>query len=165
MKIDNLYSELLENIYKNGTKLEDRTGVGTISMFGEILQYNMSSGFPIISTKSVYFKAVIHELLWFISGDTNIKYLKDHNIKIWNDWADDNGDLGPVYGHQWRNNNGVDQLQYCIDQLKINPTNRRLIVNSWRPEFCAGPLRPHLTPTRKGHVKGLLDWAITKVNE
>lgn len=133
--LDEEYKALLLGISTYGTESDDRTGVGTKSIFGTTISHNMDEGFPILTVKNVYFRAVVHELLWFISGNTNIKYLQDNNVKIWNEWADDNGDLGPVYGQQWRNNNGVDQLQYCIEQLKINPTNRRLIVNSWRPEL------------------------------
>lgn len=135
MNLDQKYTQLLNNVLNDGVLTIDRTGVGTKSIFGEMIKHDMRSSFPVLTTKKVFFKAVAVELLWFISGDTNIKYLKENNCKIWNEWADDNGDLGPVYGHQWRNNNGVDQLQYVIDELKNNPTNRRLIVNSWRPDL------------------------------
>lgn len=133
--IDVLYKELIWEIQQTGKKTGNRTGINTQAIFGKMLKIDVSESFPILTTKKIYWPAVLHELLWFISGDTNIKYLRDNNIRIWNEWADENGDLGPVYGHQWRNNNGVDQLQLCIDTLKSNPLDRRLIVNSWRPEL------------------------------
>jgi len=125
------YIDLLKKIKTLGEEKTDRTGTGTISLFGEHLKYDLNDGFPIVTTKYIHFKSVVHELLWFISGDTNTKYLVDNGVKIWNEWADCNGNLGPLYGKQWRNADGVDQLQYVIDELKTNPDSRRLVVDSW----------------------------------
>ncbi|MDR0572273.1 MAG: thymidylate synthase [Rickettsiales bacterium] len=128
------YLDLLRNILENGTKKDDRTGVGTISIFGAQTRYHLGDGFPIVTTKKVHLKSVIHELLWFLMGDTNIKYLKDNGVKIWDEWADENGDLGPVYGKQWRDFNGVDQISNVVNTLKHNPNSRRIIVSAWNPE-------------------------------
>jgi thymidylate synthase len=119
----------------NGTEKSDRTGTGTISVFGRQLRFDLNEGFPIMTTKKVHLKSIIHELLWFLSGNTNIKYLRDNGVTIWDEWADENGDLGPVYGFQWRNFNGqgVDQIQEVIDTLKTNPDSRRMIVTAWNP--------------------------------
>jgi thymidylate synthase len=129
------YHELLENILSNGTKKEDRTGTGTISIFGHQMRFNLSEGFPLITTKKIHFKSVVHELLWFISGNTNIKYLQENGVRIWNEWADKNGNLGPVYGAQWRSWAGkyewIDQLDNVIKEIKTNPESRRLIVSAW----------------------------------
>jgi thymidylate synthase len=128
------YHELLNYILTNGVKKEDRTGVGTISVFGYQNRYNIEEFFPLVTTKKVHWKSVVHELLWFISGNTNIKYLQDNGVSIWNEWADKNGDLGPVYGHQWRSFNGqVDQLTNLIQDIKKNPSSRRLIISAWNP--------------------------------
>jgi thymidylate synthase len=120
----------------NGHYKDDRTGIGTYSAFGYQLRINLQEGFPLLTTKKLHLKSIIYELLWFIKGDTNIRYLNDHNVKIWNEWADENGDLGPVYGHQWRNwtsNDGkiIDQLQTAINDIKHNPNSRRILVSSW----------------------------------
>lgn len=129
------YHDLLEYILKNGSKKEDRTGVGTISVFGYQMRFNLNEGFPLVTTKKIHFKSIVHELLWFISGNTNIKYLKDNGVKIWDEWADSSGDLGPIYGKQWRDwvNNGVkhDQLEWLINEIKQNPDSRRLIISAW----------------------------------
>lgn len=125
------YQDFLKHILENGEVKTDRTGTGTISTFGYQMRFNLADGFPIITTKKVHLKSIIHELLWFISGDTNIKYLKENKVRIWDEWADENGDLGPVYGHQWRNFNGFDQLAWVVNEIKTNPDSRRLIVNSW----------------------------------
>lgn len=130
------YLDLCEHILKNGIKKDDRTGTGTISIFGYQMRFNLQDGFPLLTTKKVHLKSIIHELLWFISGDTNIKYLKDNGVSIWDEWADENGDLGPVYGHQWRSwptadGNTIDQLSNVIDQIKNNPNSRRMIVSAW----------------------------------
>ena len=154
------YLDLCRNILENGTKKEDRTGTGTISHFGNQMRFDLADGFPLLTTKRVHLKSIIHELLWFISGDTNIKYLVDNDVRIWNDWpyaiyqkseeyqgetieefaakikeskefADKWGNLGPVYGKQWRNFSGVDQLAGLIEQIKTNPTSRRLIISAW----------------------------------
>lgn len=130
------YLDLCEHILKNGIKKEDRTGTGTISTFGYQMRFKLQDGFPVITTKKLHLKSIIHELLWFISGDTNIKYLKDNGVSIWDEWADENGDLGPVYGHQWRSwatadGRSVDQLSDVIKQIKNNPDSRRMIVSAW----------------------------------
>ena len=129
------YFDLLKIIQEKGIFKGDRTGTGTQSLFGHQMRFDLSKGFPILTTKKVYLPAIIHELLWLISGDTNIKYLQENKVRIWNEWADENGDLGPVYGHQWRNWNseGIDQLQNAINQIKNNPNGRRIIVSAWNP--------------------------------
>lgn len=130
------YLDLLEKILDEGGEKDDRTGTGTLSIFGYQMQFDLSEGFPMLTTKKVHFKSVVHELLWFLKGDTNIKYLQDNGVRIWNEWADENGDLGPVYGKQWRswekpNGETVDQIRYVIDEIKKNPKSRRLVVNAW----------------------------------
>jgi len=129
------YHDLLKHIIENGTQKGDRTGTGTISCFGYQMRFNLSEGFPLLTTKKLHLKSIIHELLWFIKGETNIQYLKDHKVRIWDEWADENGDLGPVYGHQWRNWNseGIDQIEVLINQIKSNPNSRRMIVSAWNP--------------------------------
>ena len=130
------YEDLLKYVLENGATKTDRTGTGTISVLGGQLRFDLSSSFPLITTKKIHWKSVVHELLWFLKGDTNIQYLKDHNVKIWDAWADKNGDLGPVYGKQWRswespNGEKIDQIQNVLDTLKNNPDSRRIIVNAW----------------------------------
>ena len=130
------YLDLLKHIREKGTFKSDRTGTGTQSVFGYQTRYDLSKGFPLLTTKKVHLKSIIYELLWFIAGDTNIKYLVDNGVSIWNEWADENGDLGPVYGHQWRswpNPDGgvIDQLSNLVDTLKKNPDSRRMIVSAW----------------------------------
>ena len=130
------YLKLLEHVKLNGQKKEDRTGTGTLSVFGYQMRFNLNDGFPLLTTKKVHLKSVIYELLWFLSGDTNIKYLKDNNVSIWDEWADENGNLGPVYGHQWRSwptseGKEIDQISNLITQIKKNPDSRRLIVSAW----------------------------------
>ncbi len=130
------YLDLLRHIKENGTDKTDRTGTGTRSVFGYQLRYDLSKGFPLVTTKKVHLKSIIYELLWFLKGDTNIKYLKDNSVSIWDEWADENGDLGPVYGAQWRSWAGadgkvIDQITEVIDQIKKNPDSRRLIVSAW----------------------------------
>ena len=129
------YLDLLRDIMDNGVDKMDRTGVGTRSVFGRQMRFDLSKGFPLVTTKKVHLKSIIYELLWFIKGDTNVKYLQDNGVRIWNEWADENGDLGPVYGAQWRNwnNDGIDQLQELIYKLKNNPDDRRMIVSAWNP--------------------------------
>ena len=131
----NQYLYLLDHIIKKGNKKEDRTGTGTISVFGYQMRFDLSDGFPMVTTKKLHLKSIIYELLWFLAGDTNIAYLKDNGVKIWNDWADEKGDLGPVYGAQWRNwnNDSIDQIADVINQIKINPDSRRHIVAAWNP--------------------------------
>lgn len=130
------YLELLQHILDNGNEKTDRTKTGTKSIFGYQLRYDVSQGFPLVTTKKVHVKSIIHELLWFLKGDTNVKYLQDHDVKIWNEWADENGNLGPVYGAQWRSwkgadGNVIDQISEVITQIKENPDSRRLIVSAW----------------------------------
>lgn len=130
------YLDLLQDIMTNGTFKSDRTGTGTKSVFGRQMRFDLNAGFPLLTTKKVHLKSIIYELLWFIAGDTNIKYLKDHGVSIWDEWADENGDLGPVYGHQWRSwpapdGTTIDQLSNVIRQIKDNPDSRRLIVSAW----------------------------------
>lgn len=132
------YLDLLKHVSDNGTVKTDRTGTGTKSVFGYQSRYDLSAGFPVLTTKKLHLKSIIHELLWFIAGDTNIKYLKDNGVRIWDEWADDNGDLGPVYGYQWRNwpngNGGtIDQIKKLVTSLKNNPDSRRHIVTAWNP--------------------------------
>ena len=129
------YLELLQRILDEGVQKGDRTGTGTISIFGHQMRFNLSEGFPLVTTKKVHLKSIIYELLWLISGDTNIKYLHDHKVTIWDEWANADGDLGPVYGAQWRNwnNEGIDQIQQVIDSIKNNPNSRRHIVTARNP--------------------------------
>lgn len=129
------YLDLLQDIMDNGTDKQDRTGVGTRSVFGRQMRFDLSLGFPLVTTKKVHLKSIIYELLWFIKGDTNVKYLQDNGVRIWNEWADENGDLGPVYGSQWRNWNGegIDQLSDVIERIKNNPNDRRMIITAWNP--------------------------------
>ena len=125
------YENLLLDVLQNGTANEDRTGTGTLSLFGTRMEFNLAESFPLVTTKKVFLKGIIYELLWFLKGDTNVHWLKEHGVHIWDEWADENGDLGPVYGHQWRNCDGTDQIRNIIDTLKTNPTSRRMIVDSW----------------------------------
>ncbi|OIQ39675.1 MAG: thymidylate synthase [Bacteroidetes bacterium MedPE-SWsnd-G1] len=129
------YLDLIKHVQENGFEKTDRTGTGTKSVFGYQMRFNLEEGFPMVTTKKLHLKSIIHELLWFLKGDTNIDYLKEHNVKIWDAWADENGDLGPVYGHQWRNWNsdGIDQITEVINQIKNNPDSRRMIVSAWNP--------------------------------
>ena len=130
------YLDILDRILREGTQKGDRTGTGTISIFGTQSRHNLEDGFPLLTTKTLHLKRTIYELLWFLKGDTNVKYLQDNGVRIWNEWADENGELGPVYGHQWRSwpdyNGGViDQISQVVDQLKHNPDSRRMIVSAW----------------------------------
>lgn len=129
------YHDLLKYVLDHGVKKEDRTGTGTISVFGYQMRFDLAAGFPVLTTKKVHLKSIIHELLWFLKGETNIQYLKEQNVKIWDAWATKTGDLGPVYGHQWRNWNSdnIDQIKDVIEQIKTNPDSRRLIVAAWNP--------------------------------
>jgi thymidylate synthase len=128
------YLDLLKNVLTNGEKKDDRTGTGTISLFATQSRYKLDEGFPLVTTKKIHLKSIIYELLWFLNGDTNIKYLQDNGVKIWNEWADENGNLGPVYGKQWRDFNGVDQITNVVNTLKNNPNSRRIIVSAWNPQ-------------------------------
>jgi thymidylate synthase len=129
------YHDLLQHILDHGTIKADRTGTGTQSVFGYQMRFDLSEGFPLVTTKKVHLKSIIYELLWFLKGDTNINYLTENGVRIWNEWADENGDLGPVYGHQWRNWNseGIDQINEVIETLKKNPDSRRMLVSAWNP--------------------------------
>lgn len=129
------YKQLLQHILDNGYRKEDRTGTGTTSIFGYQMRFNLQEGFPLVTTKKIHLKSIIYELLWFLKGDTNIHYLTENGVRIWNEWADENGELGPVYGHQWRNWNseGIDQIQQIINTLKNNPDSRRMVVSAWNP--------------------------------
>lgn len=132
------YLDLCQRILDEGVTKEDRTGTGTISVFGHQMRFDLSEGFPLVTTKKLHTKSIIHELLWFLSGETNVRYLQENGVRIWNEWADENGELGPVYGKQWRSFAGrdgktVDQIQWVVDEIKKNPDSRRLIVSAWNP--------------------------------
>ena len=131
-----LYLDLMKHVLEHGTRKSDRTGTGTISVFGAQLRFDLSAGFPLLTTKKVHLKSITHELLWFLKGDTNTRYLKEHGVTIWDEWADANGDLGPVYGHQWRSwptpgGGHIDQLSQVLEQIKKTPDSRRMIVSAW----------------------------------
>ena len=130
------YLDLMRHVRENGNRKEDRTGTGTLSVFGHQMRFDLGEGFPLVTTKKCHLKSIIHELLWFLSGDTNIKYLQDNGVRIWNEWADENGDLGPVYGYQWRSwpaadGRHIDQISQVVEQIKQTPDSRRIIVNAW----------------------------------
>ncbi len=129
------YHELLQHIKDHGVQKGDRTGTGTLSVFGYQMRFDLAEGFPLVTTKKLHLKSIIYELLWFLKGDTNIAYLQENGVRIWNEWADENGDLGPVYGHQWRNWNSeeIDQIAELIQTLKTNPNSRRMLVSAWNP--------------------------------
>ncbi len=130
------YLNLLEHILNDGVQKDDRTGTGTLSVFGRQMRFDLSEGFPLLTTKKLHMKSIIYELLWLLKGDTNVRYLQEHGVRIWNEWADENGELGPVYGHQWRSwpdyDGGViDQIEYVLNQIRTNPNSRRMIVSAW----------------------------------
>ena len=130
------YLELMKKILDEGAQKSDRTGTGTLSLFGHQMRFNLAEGFPLVTTKKCHLKSIIYELLWFLNGDTNIKYLKDHGVSIWDEWADENGELGPIYGHQWRSwksadGSVVDQISNAVRDIKNNPDSRRIIVSAW----------------------------------
>ena len=132
------YLELLERILADGAEKADRTGTGTLSVFGHQMRFDLAQGFPLVTTKKLYLKAIVHELLWFLAGDTNVKYLREHGVTIWDEWADDAGDLGPVYGAQWRSwptpdGRSIDQMAEVLAEIRRNPDSRRLIVTAWNP--------------------------------
>jgi thymidylate synthase len=132
------YLDLMKDILENGSRKTDRTGTGTLSVFGRQLRFDLSSGFPLVTTKKLHLRSIIYELLWFLRGDTNIRYLKDHGVSIWDEWADANGELGPVYGHQWRSwpapdGRSIDQISQVLEQIKQKPDSRRHIVTAWNP--------------------------------
>src|SRR5712672_4265127 len=132
------YHDLMERILADGAQKRDRTGTGTLSVFGHQMRFDLSQGFPLVTTKKLHLKSIIHELLWFLAGDTNVKYLRDHGVTIWDDWADERGDLGPVYGRQWRSwpardGGAIDQIAKVVGMIRRNPDSRRLIVSAWNP--------------------------------
>ena len=132
------YHELLERVLREGTRKDDRTGTGTLSLFGHQMRFDLAEGFPVVTTKKLHLRSIIHELLWFLAGDTNIAYLKENGVSIWDEWADANGDLGPVYGHQWRSwpdgrGGVIDQIAQVLSDIRRNPDSRRLIVSAWNP--------------------------------
>ena len=134
------YLKLLDHILQNGTQKGDRTGTGTISTFGYQMRFDLAEGFPVLTTKKLHLRSIIHELLWFLKGETNIKYLQDNGVRIWDEWADEKGELGPVYGYQWRScpnpdGSSVDQISKLVDSIKNNPNSRRHIVSAWNPSF------------------------------
>lgn len=163
------YHQLLEYILKNGVSKTDRTGTGTLSCFGYQMRFDLQKGFPLVTTKKLHVKSIIYELLWFLNGDTNIKYLNEHGVKIWDEWANENGDLGPVYGKQWRswtgkNGKTIDQISDVIQQLKTNPDSRRMIINAWNVgELSEMALMPchalfqfYVTPAKSENEKAKL---------
>ena len=130
------YLALMQHVLEQGTPKNDRTGTGTLSIFGHQMRFNLQDGFPLVTTKKCHLRSIIHELLWFLKGDTNIGYLKENKVTIWDEWADENGDLGPVYGKQWRSwatadGREIDQMQWLVDEIKRNPDSRRLVVSAW----------------------------------
>ncbi len=132
------YLDLLKLVRDTGVYKSDRTGTGTYSIFGHQMRFDLSKGFPLLTTKKLHLKSIVYELLWFLAGDTNIKYLQENGVRIWDEWADENGDLGPVYGHQWRswpakNGETIDQISGLVDQIKNDPNSRRLLVSAWNP--------------------------------
>ena len=138
------YHDLLKHVLENGNTKQDRTGTGTKSVFGYQMRFDLSEGFPMITTKKLHLKSIIYELLWFLNGDTNIQYLQENGVRIWNEWADEKGNLGPVYGHQWRNWNSeeIDQISEIIHTLKTNPDSRRMLVSAWNPSVLPDTAKP-----------------------
>src|ERR1700675_4335623 len=132
------YLDFLRHIRQHGARKDDRTGTGTLSVFGHQMRFDLADGFPLVTTKKLHLKSIIHELLWFLAGDTNVKYLRDHGVTIWDDWADERGDLGPIYGRQWRSwpardGGAIDQIADVVEAIRCNPDSRRLIVTAWNP--------------------------------
>ncbi|NNJ80827.1 MAG: thymidylate synthase, partial [Flavobacteriaceae bacterium] len=129
------YHDLVNHILEHGSVKSDRTGTGTKSVFGYQMRFDLSEGFPMVTTKKLHLKSIIYELLWFLNGDTNVKYLQENGVRIWNEWADENGNLGPVYGHQWRNwnNEDIDQISEIVNTIRTNPDSRRMLVTAWNP--------------------------------
>ena len=152
------YLDLLQHIKEKGVKKEDRTGTGTISVFGYQMRFNLQEGFPLVTTKKLHLRSIIHELIWFINGETNIKYLKENGVTIWDEWADNKGNLGPIYGHQWRNWNsdGIDQLQDVIYSLKNNPSSRRMIVTAWNPNIIPDSSKSFSDNVKNGKASSIL---------
>ena len=146
------YLDLIEHVVKNGVEKSDRTGTGTKSVFGYQMRFDLSRGFPMVTTKKLHTKSIIYELLWFLNGDTNIDYLKNNGVKIWDDWADENGDLGPVYGFQWRNwnNDNIDQISELIETIKTNPDSRRMLISAWNPSVLPDTSKSFSENVRNG---------------
>lgn len=138
------YHDLMQHVLDHGAQKHDRTGTGTMSVFGHQMRFDLSEGFPMVTTKKLHLKSIVHELLWFLKGDTNIKYLQENGVRIWNEWADAHGDLGPVYGHQWRNwnNEDIDQIKAIVQTLKNNPDSRRMLVSAWNPSVMPDTSKP-----------------------
>jgi thymidylate synthase len=138
------YHDLVKHVLDHGSIKSDRTGTGTKSVFGYQMRFDLSEGFPMVTTKKLHLKSIIYELLWFLNGDTNVEYLQEHGVRIWNEWADENGDLGPVYGHQWRNWNSeeIDQISEIVQTLKTNPDSRRMLVSAWNPSVLPDTSKP-----------------------
>ena len=152
------YLDLLNRIMTEGVKKHDRTGTGTISIFGNQMRFNLEDGFPLLTTKKLHLKSIIYELLWFLKGDTNVKYLQENGVRIWNEWADENGELGPVYGHQWRswpdyNGGHIDQIKNVVEQIRHTPDSRRMIVSAWNvaeiEEMHLPPVLFHLSEVQQ----------------
>jgi thymidylate synthase len=148
------YHDLVKHVLENGTQKGDRTGTGTKSVFGYQMRFDLSEGFPMVTTKKLHLKSIVYELLWFLKGDTNIGYLKENSVRIWDEWANENGDLGPVYGHQWRNWNSeeIDQITELIDTLKTNPNSRRMLVSAWNPSVLPDTTKSFSENIAKGKV-------------
>ena len=146
------YLDLIEHVVKNGVEKSDRTGTGTKSVFGYQMRFDLSKGFPMVTTKKLHTKSIIYELLWFLNGDTNIDYLKNNGVKIWDDLADENGDLGPVYGFQWRNwnNDNIDQISELIETIKTNPDSRRMLISAWNPSVLPDTSKSFSENVRNG---------------
>ncbi len=148
------YLDLVKHVLENGTQKGDRTGTGTKSVFGYQMRFDLSEGFPMVTTKKLHLKSIIYELLWFLKGETNIAYLKENGVKIWDEWANENGDLGPVYGHQWRNWNSeeIDQISEIIESLKTNPNSRRMLVSAWNPSVLPDTTKSFAENVASGKV-------------
>ena len=146
------YLDLIQHVVKNGVEKSDRTGTGTKSVFGYQMRFDLSAGFPMVTTKKLHIKSIIYELLWFLNGDTNIDYLKNNGVKIWDDWADENGNLGPVYGFQWRNwnNDNIDQISELIETIKTNPDSRRMLISAWNPSVLPDTSKSFSENVRNG---------------
>lgn len=148
------YHDLVRHVLEHGTQKGDRTGTGTISVFGYQMRFDLNDGFPMVTTKKLHLKSIVYELLWFLKGETNIEYLKENGVKIWNEWADENGELGPVYGHQWRNWNSeeIDQIAELIETLKTNPNSRRMLISAWNPSVLPDNLKSFSENVANGKV-------------
>ena len=148
------YLDLVKHVLENGTQKGDRTGTGTKSVFGYQMRFDLSEGFPLVTTKKLHLKSIIYELLWFLNGDTNIKYLNDNGVRIWDEWADENGNLGPVYGHQWRNwdDREIDQITELIEMLKTNPNSRRMLISAWNPRVLPDTSKSFADNVAEGKV-------------